>query len=94
MHEAPAPGFMGAVGGNHGQPFLKMEKPCKMVFPCCCRPELIVRTAENNSDPNDRSRRFGRIELPCQCLNPVLDVYWNPQSRMSMGQQPENPDAE
>lgn len=42
-HEAPGEIFKSIMGSNHQQPFLRMEKPCKMVMPCCCRPELIVR---------------------------------------------------
>lgn len=68
---------------NHKMPFLQLEKPCKIVYPCCCRPELIVRHVGMNAQGVTEQRRFGRIVLPCQMFSPTLDVYWNQSGQPS-----------
>lgn len=46
---------------KHGTPFLWMNKPCKMcVWPCCCRPELLVYNIEGGAN-----NMIGRLEMPC-----------------------------
>lgn len=48
-----------------------MNKPCKAcVWPCCCRPELKVFNIEGGHNVG-----LGRIEMPCQCFDKVIDVY-------------------